>query len=609
MIRRHALRALSLLFASSLACDPAPGDILPAAEEPSATATATATTAATAPGAQWARYAVESAAGTVPKFDELRLVTWPSGRDGRPGTVWFRMEAAVEGEFRFAIAMLVPSLDFLSPPSATVSVNRYVFIPDEGRPIEYASRETGKAVLPWIGLFERLLPRLESFDAGRPFAAEGEWLGRPIERIDGGTDVEEETSRLGEVRRLELESEVLVGTARAFRDDGTPPKPTASDRVSRRFPDYEYVPLGSDDYRKMIDAGMNLFRVPLHHLEHVVSEPVWFILEDGFSEHPDILWRSNWIGTVQYIDEPAVQALHKRTFDDHRDPGEFATSLVDLVRRRLDADDKYGSRRLDRLLRESRFELGGGAIRETEYPTWEAAASSAWYQLEAGAGGFCYEARFRPKEFADKVASGLGVAFPPAPEPCIDLYLALFTGAARRFEKPWGVSIYGQMESSATDLLFPRAYDRGATYFWLWTSDRSHHVPFERQLELVRALREHARENPRPASAARVTASAGTAIAIPWGYPFDEYAFAGFRDRKAAALWGAPGLALDESNRAGAPYRDVLAVAMREAVRLLETGVPFDIVFPKAGEKVVGYEQVIRILETGAIRREGNARR
>jgi hypothetical protein len=76
-------------------------------------------------------------------------------------------------------------------------------------------------------------------------------------------------------------------------------------------------------------------------------------------------------------------------------------------------------------------------------------------------------------------------------------YFAFLRGAARVFDKDWGMSIYGQADQEVSLLGMTMAYDRGARYIWFWSSDRDHHLPFEEQLELAAGLSDHVRKHPR----------------------------------------------------------------------------------------------------------------
>jgi hypothetical protein len=279
-----------------------------------------------------------------------------------------------------------------------------------------------------------------------------------------------------------------------------------------------------------------------------------------------------------------------------RSPAQVAKAIADTTRVTHQGDGKYGRGFLAKQLEQAGLRYGD--VRPIPYPAWDAIASAAWYELEAGAGGWCFESRLNPTEFAANVRSALGVDFPADAEACIRLHVAVARGAARRFHRPWGFAVFGQMDSTAADALFPITYDAGATYFWFWTSDDGHHVVWERQLQLARALRAWASAHPR-GDPAEVSRQATAAVVLPWGYALDDWTLSSH-----GCLWDLPSLALQEKNETGASYRDVLAAATREAVELLQRGTPFDVLFLRDGEKADGYTEVHRVSADAQVRVE-----
>jgi len=78
-----------------------------------------------------------------------------------------------------------------------------------------------------------------------------------------------------QVKSLALDTEILIGTSRSFRNDRSGRIYGPRSDWSGLEEDYTYVPLTQEDYHKMIDAGMNIFRVPLDH-------PPWGYLCDHY---------------------------------------------------------------------------------------------------------------------------------------------------------------------------------------------------------------------------------------------------------------------------------------------------------------------------------------
>ncbi len=573
--------------------------------------TATGSLADLASSAQgnWARYEVTGLPGALPSLSHLVVSLPPTQRADDPSRFWVQVEAFAGPRRCFALAMQVGSLDFLYPGGGAVEVFRYVLFPAAGEGLEFVSATTGQALLPPCGFFTHLLPRAVAVaDPDMPFFATGTWAGRTLRRVARGNRAS--LLPVGQARRLVLDPEVLVGTSRSVRDTNTGRLYQPGDEPADTAPDYTYVPLGPADYRALIGAGMNLFDVPPEHLPWVIEEPVFFLLRDGLERLPELLYRSNYLGTVQFMDEPAIRAMaFERLARDFTSPSAAAELVLELTRGRYLGDGVYGAGNLNRRLHAAGLELGPQPLLQTDFPVWETVPGAAWYELEAGAGGWLLEARFRPTWFAGLVQRELGVHFPADAESCIRYHCAFATGAARRFGAPWGISIYGQMETEAAARVFPLAYDLGARYFWFWTSDRAHHVPFGEQLELTRAFRDYARAHPRPRLPASRTGPAEVAVALPWGYLCDHYELKAYpaydTTFTVGRMWWSSAMEMTDTNAVGVPYRQVLAAAAAQAAQLLAQGTLFDFVFLRPDESASGYRRVVRIQEDGQVLQQG----
>lgn len=557
-----------------------------------------------APDGPWARYEF-SEGSPIPGVTHLVLAV-PGGETAAAGPAfWWRLEAFTGDRRRFSIDLLADGLGFLHPGAPAVRVHRYLLTDEDGAVFDYVDAATGGALLPKLGLFTHLTPRASSVDdPGLPLFERGSWLGKPVHRAAAGTGAS--PADVSRARRLVLDPEVLVGTSRSFRDDRSGRLYEPSAEWSRDGPDYDYVELDGDDYAAMIEAGFNIFRVPEDHLRWVRDEPVWFLVRGGFGARPDLLFRPNFFGAVMYMDEPAIRAMaFDGMFRRFRDPAKAAEVVAELTRGRYHGDGSYGRGHLQRLLARDGWDLGAMEIPQPDYPVWETVASACWYEMEAGAAGWCMEARYQPAWFARLMGDELGVDFPDDAESTIRFHQAFFTGAARRFGARWGVAIYGQMDPTAADLLFPIAYDQGATYFWLWTSDHAHHVPFEEQLRHARALRRHAAAHPRRDQDDR-TAAARVAIALPWGYLLDHYQLKRYTYHgetfRRGRMWWSREMEMTDENREGATYGQVLAAAASQAAELLRAGTAFDFVCLRRGEAAPAeYSEVRRVLESGGV--------
>jgi hypothetical protein len=121
----------------------------------------------------------------------------------------------------------------------------------------------------------------------------------------------------------------------------------------------------------------------------------------------------------------------------------------------------------------------------------------------------------------------------------------------------------------------------GARYFWFWTSDHAHHVPWNEQLSLARTLKEYAAKRPRP-SIYLPQPRRDAVIAIPNGY------FLSLRDFE----WGA-GEDL-ERHEAGEKYRRVLIRALTAMHQCMDRGEDFDVTI-NDGHRLEGYRRIIKI--------------
>ncbi len=550
----------------------------------------------------WARYAVTDGTSGVPRMDTVTLSTplvevMPQGE-----AVWLQLEATRDGNRVFAIAMLVSDTAFLEAGGAPPTVHRYILLPAKGEGLEYVDRRTGEAFLPRFGLFDGLLPSAAPGPGPAIFRLT-EFLGRPL--------VPDRASPVGarrifdpaHLRLLELDDHVLIASGRHFRDDGTG-RVWDYRFIPPRLGDYVYVDLDGNDCAGMIDAGFNLFRLTIEQVDHVLDEPVFFMLYDHTCDVPDLLYRSNYRGGVMYMDEPEVRLGFQDGFDTILETGAAAQALVDYTREMLEGSTRYGSRYLPQLLADEGWVLPPGLhVEEPDIPSWYAFTGTGWYQMEAGARGLIQECRVDPDESSTWTLQRLGVDFPAQADPWIRFEMAWATGAAQRFEGEWGVSVFGQMDEAAAELLFPMAYQRGARHFWLWTSQGqyNHHVPHDRQLALVRAFRDWLATEPgeRPRDSRPLVA-----IAVPWGYACDRQNWIG---AEPGYVWWRSQVRLDFPNWAGTEHRDVLASVHRTFLERFQAGEEIDFVLTRPDEFITDgrYAAVYYVRPTGLV--EGGA--
>lgn len=504
---------------------------------------------------------------------------------------WWQLAGYEGGNLRYAIKLLTDNFDFLSTDASDTDIARYIFYENGRSPIEYINTCTGRALLPGFGFIKNLLPHASLEASEFPFFEVGNYLGHPIHLVEQGIGA---VDRVPQAKELILNPELLIGTGRNYRNAEDrrlyyPGRPKPPER-----PNYAFVKITTEEYDEMIDdVGSNIFTVDAEQREYILERPVFFISKIDDAAMPELLYRSNYKGVTMFMDEPAVII---RDLDDAKKPSEAANRLVEGIRSHARTGRTYGIRALDNLLSGAGYDFGG-LVFPQEFPVWETVPSATWYELKAGLNGYVHESRFRPNAFAKEVKETFGVDFPPTTYACIDFRYAWFRGAARRFNKPWGMAIYGQMDLDVAPLVFQRAYDQGAEYLWFWTSDHEHHVPYSEQKAHTKALRRYEADNPRPSPARSLLEKSKVAVALPYGYLLDDWVMG------KKALWNNPTyLGLDKKNSSGATYGEVLTIATEEICKYLNEDVLFDLVYWGGGEEIKGYEEVRKVGEDGTIK-------
>jgi hypothetical protein len=183
-----------------------------------------------------------------------------------------------------------------------------------------------------------------------------------------------------------------------------------------------------------------------------------------------------------------------------------------------------------------------------------------------------------------------GVEIPVTPENLFLWSYSQMRGAARVFGSKWGMSIYGQAEPRLRFASMKLAYDLGAEFIWLWTSDHDHHVPYAEQLRLARQISEYAARRP-PRDLDKLRQAAATAIVIPYGYSLPTC--------WQMFTWGTHIYPLDRKNEHGLTYKEVLTPAVEEIARCLKGQIPYDVVPAGDAFDPNGYERVIWIRADG----------
>lgn len=494
-------------------------------------------------------------------------------------------------------------------------------IPETGETLEYRNvnaRRPANALLPmWADFAYHFVPRpatATDFEQGMPRTCE--YLGhvltlRSVET--GGT-----WEHWDDVRVLELNPELLIGTGRSFKDREGARLPQTPERQN-----YNYVQFTGEDYRVMIEAGFNLFTVRPEQEQFVRSEPVFYLRGAGGDpalRYPADLYRSNYVGATMFMDEPTVIMIGDPLVHTTL---RYFTDAAALITRRTRArylqSGSYGAFVLEQQLKNQGFALGDMRIAQLDYPSWETVYQTAYYQLVGGLAGIVHEGRYQLDEFNEQARASTGLDREHTAEEMLRYHYAFLRGAARRFGKDWGTSIYGQADPALSPLAVRMAYDMGARYLWYWTSDHDHHLPWPEQIELTEIIRDHAAAHPRAsidlpdhtslcaanacATGERVPGAAihlterpqptlDKLILIPYGYFLTLESDTG--RRRDWDLWWVREMDAAGQNEASQRFRRLMRNALIEVHKALDAGEDFDIGIDD-GHEPKGYREVVRV--------------
>lgn len=582
-----------------------------AASESGVPSTSASTDALAGPPGWEARYLCEQD-GPLPDsvMSEFSLAWGPVEQWNQRPHQWVRLTATKAGGGRFRVWLLS---DGYPPPTlrdARKTVARYILQEGASRPVEFRNRLSQAAVLPSLGGWRHLLPRPAEPDVanqtGTPFPPRARYLGHGYRRID-----EREAEDAGgppDARIVALLPEVLVGV----------PHNTRQKDETRRYDDsdYELVRLTRDDYREMVDAGMNCLRVDAEQLEWVRD---WDVFHWGVGgadvPYPECLYRSQYLGPALFLDEPAVCTRDHVIRPRLREDADYRKALTPQLA--LEAFERY--------FREQRFEhspwslMRGLAARpdvdlgDMEFPqenlySWETMVSSAAHQLSQDprvptAMVFEPPGRVGTLRTLPELNMSYGCQIPvDDPKNFASIITGFLRGAARATDKSWGMSIYGSVDRADAFWYLTHAYDLGATRFFFWDSHRLACVPYNECLALARALKARVENRPHR-DLERLTRAAEVAILLPPGYNL------GHVHLGRGNLWGVGELNLERVNRNGVNYRVVMRNFFTEIERCIRLGVAFDLLWELPGLPVTDYRETVRIREDGGVEVEANGGR
>lgn len=512
---------------------------------------------------------------TAPPFLIVDFTYGPTEEiDGQPAQ-WWQVEPRTQPEAPPLYTLqALTSRDPLAGTGEPLRFHRYILhLPETGETLEYRNVHTGRALLPGWKDFERHFVPVPAKGARRPNGLPETcgYLGHVLTLKHIGHNVP--FKPLENVKVLELDPELLVGTSRNFRDDECRRLPQTPERQN-----YNYIPFVKDEYPVMIEAGINLFIVSPEQELWVRGEPVFYIRP--VVGKPSMTWpadfhRSNFYGPQMFMDEPSVITVGDELI--HRTLWYFSDAAA-LFERRV-REGYLPGRIGNELMRVANM---GDLRLESDYPVWETYYDTTFYQMVGGAAGVVHEGRYQFEEFDQKVGKWLSSPRKHTAEEQLRYHYAFLRGGTRPFNRTWGTAIYGQCDPTISPLAMTLAYDMGARYIWFWTSDHDHHMPWPEQLELARTLKAHAAAHPRRSIYAPQPVL-DLVITIPYGYFLS-----------LEHLWWVRELDEEGKNEASRRFRRLMERAHREIELALERGDDFDVSVDD-GREIAGYRRVIRI--------------
>lgn len=465
-------------------------------------------------------------------------------------------------------------------------VARYLWRePDWPDAVEFVNEVTGAAQLPRLSLWQYGWPQHLTGE----FPATVQFQGYPFRRTN--MQARQEVRPPAEVTVVKLNPDLIIGHMTRSTDvHGRPFWALPGGK-------YEYRNTTPEDHRRHFEAGFNLFQATPRP-DWLTRSCAWdnnvFWLMDDW---PAQLYRSNYWGRAIYVDEPAI---HNRVLDERADlagkltPAEAAASLQEHLNAALRPTvGNYSQIWINEFI-DRQFGRGDLWLVEGDYPVWESIWTTAWYQLAVD-GGVCgiVDEDASVGDLVESYNRAFGTQIPPTVENACAIRVAVLRGAARNFGKRWGVAFYSPGEPRLKASSIPILYNKGASYFWVWTGwpgipDNSG-LPYSYQRYYVSLVKQAQAANPRRDLAA-LRSAAKTCIVIPHGYTFAPYPLQYLK-------W----LHLERATGQGVTYRQVLTNAALEVERCLRLGIEFDIAVDDPKFAAAGYDEVIWCREDGSV--------
>jgi len=408
-----------------------------------------------------------------------------------------------------------------------------------------------------------------------------------------------------ESTELPLNPDLLNGWLAFDRDKAGRPHYRLGQTPDGQPKGYDYVAKTPEELRSYLTAGAN-FLVSHPGERARANYPNWLTRSSMFHNNlaykpldwPADLYRSNYWGFGNHVDEPGVHNWGLSLDDSEGAPLPEVQAVDHLQQIVLKGVKQRGQSAIHKSFAKN---FGLGTMDLLEGPesivVWEYEWPTAWYQLavDDGVGGIVDEDA-TTNDLVEAYNMGLGTHIPPTVENAVAIRVAVLRGAARNFNKKWGIAFYQPSEVKLKSATIPLFYEKGASYFWYWTgwigiTDNSG-LPYPYQIYYSSLVRDVFSRNPNR-NHDQLLRAARVAVVIPYGYTFTPY-------HMHRIDW----LHLERKNQHGVQYREVLANAALEVERMLRQGEAFDIVVDDPQATPTGYEELIFAQADGKLRIE-----
>ena len=513
---------------------------------------------------------------------------------------WLHLQATKSNGERFNVWVLTDRYPSAGLTTAREMTARYILQEGNTRPLEFCHQFSGEAVLPSLGAWKHLFPRaIGNVSSDGIFAKKIKYLGNVylLKNIEDSKKM----TQPDDITIIELLPDVLIGV----------PHNTKQKDETRRYDDsdYELIRLTKKDYGEMIESGMNCLRVDKEQAGWIACRDVFYWGVGGEQvNYPECLYRSNYLGPILFLDEPAVCTRDHVIRPRLRKDQEFREAITPQIA--LEEFQKYFHKAkyqgnpttlLRGLSARPDVDLGDMEFLQHNLYTWETMVSSALHQLGEGNSTPPSSMVFEPPGRVGTLRTlpEMNMAYlchipVENPENLTGIIYGFLRGAARLTDKGWGTSIYGQVHRADSFWFLTHAYDLGARLFFFWDTHRLACVPYSECLALARNLRAHAESHPYR-NLKKLKQAAEVAILLPPGYNLG-HVYMG-----KGNLWGLGELNLERVNRDGITYRTIMGNFFTEIERCIRMGVAYDLFWAIEGYKFSGYREVVRIREDGKV--------